>query len=252
MVLSQLGAGVKNAIITLLGCLTGALIYGIVEPAVMKLTKPRRPYKAFMLNQVTPTPFFVLALPIASVLAIVIFVVEHFVPWRTDLTVPNEPNATWISVRAWSPILTGVIVGCLQIPLVLAVKDTMGGSSSYCTVVSQILVTKPLRSLSPYLSKYRTGLANWWQVLYVSGAVFGAWMSANCSDTLGTVDGVSTATSFIGGVVMVFGSRLAAGCTSGHGLSGVGTLSLLSFVTVPAIFAGGMAAAFMLRTLAVI
>ena len=44
----------------------------------------------------------------------------------------------------------------------------------------------------------------------------------------------------IGGVVMIFGTRVAGGCTSGHGISGMATFSVASFVTVGAMFAGGI------------
>lgn len=59
------------------------------------------------------------------------------------------------------------------------------------------------------------------------------------SNTAAKVEGVGWAMSFIGGFVMLFGARLGGGCTSGHGLSGVGVLALVSFVAVAAMFAGG-------------
>jgi uncharacterized protein len=51
---------------------------------------------------------------------------------------------------------------------------------------------------------------------------------------------VPPAAALIGGVLMVFGSRMAEGCTSGHGLSGMALLQLRSFVAVPAMFTGGI------------
>jgi uncharacterized membrane protein YedE/YeeE len=47
-------------------------------------------------------------------------------------------------------------------------------------------------------------------------------------------------TSLVGGATMVFGAALAGGCPSGHGISGMATLSLPSFVTVAAMFSGGI------------
>lgn len=47
--------------------------------------------------------------------------------------------------------------------------------------------------------------------------------------------------SVIGGVVMLFGARIAGGCTSGHGISGMSQLSIASIVSVAAMFGGGMA-----------
>ncbi len=40
------------------------------------------------------------------------------------------------------------------------------------------------------------------------------------------------------------GGRMAGGCTSGHGLSGMALLSLQSLLGVPAMFAGGIVTAF--------
>jgi uncharacterized membrane protein YedE/YeeE len=60
---------------------------------------------------------------------------------------------------------------------------------------------------------------------------------------------VSIASSWLrvlhAGVLMLVGSRLAAGCTSGHGLSGMALLSINSFIMVPAMFAGAIATAFL-------
>jgi len=50
----------------------------------------------------------------------------------------------------------------------------------------------------------------------------------------------------IGGVLLTFGSRIAGGCTSGHGISGMSQLSISSIVTVAAIFGGGMGLAALL------
>ena len=50
----------------------------------------------------------------------------------------------------------------------------------------------------------------------------------------------------VGGAVMTFGARLAGGCTSGHGISGLATMGVASFVSVGAMFAGGIGLAWMI------
>jgi uncharacterized membrane protein YedE/YeeE len=45
---------------------------------------------------------------------------------------------------------------------------------------------------------------------------------------------------------MLFGARVADGCTSGHGLSGMAQLAVGSTVAVAAMFAGGIVAATLL------
>ncbi|MFT7288910.1 MAG: putative membrane protein YedE/YeeE [Halieaceae bacterium] len=49
--------------------------------------------------------------------------------------------------------------------------------------------------------------------------------------------------SFVGGVLLLFGARLAGGCTSGHMISGISQLALSSFIfgVVTFVVAIGMA-----------
>jgi uncharacterized membrane protein YedE/YeeE len=53
--------------------------------------------------------------------------------------------------------------------------------------------------------------------------------------------------AFAGGLLMLFGARIADGCTSGHGSSGSAQLAFGSFVAIGAMFAGGILSAFVLR-----
>jgi len=58
--------------------------------------------------------------------------------------------------------------------------------------------------------------------------------------TYGKAAGVPAWQGFVGGFLMIFGSRIGSGCTSGHGLSGMALLILKSIVAVPAMFLGGI------------
>jgi uncharacterized membrane protein YedE/YeeE len=51
----------------------------------------------------------------------------------------------------------------------------------------------------------------------------------------------------IGGLFVGFGTRLGGGCTSGHGVCGLGRLSLRSLVAVMTFMLFGMLAVFMMR-----
>ncbi len=46
----------------------------------------------------------------------------------------------------------------------MTVSDTLGGSSSYQTIVSQWVLGQKLTEMFPYLAKFRCGIGNWWQV----------------------------------------------------------------------------------------
>jgi uncharacterized membrane protein YedE/YeeE len=97
---------------------------------------------------------------------------------------------------------------------------------------------------------------NWWQVALVAGIALGAFASAKLSGAvrqpispiwaraLGShTPGRRYAVAFVAGFLMLFGARIADGCTSGHGLSGLAQLAVGSTVAVAAMFAGGIAAA---------
>ncbi|CAD6449276.1 6beafb9a-e8e9-4397-a739-8dcd564b53b3 [Sclerotinia trifoliorum] len=46
--------------------------------------------------------------------------------------------------------------------------------------------------------------------------------------------------AILGGIAMVLGARIAGGCTSGHGISGMSLLSVSSIISVCAMFGGGI------------
>lgn len=53
--------------------------------------------------------------------------------------------------------------------------------------------------------------------------------------------------AFLGGFLIVFGARLAGGCTSGHIISGITQLSISGFIFGAAVFASGIATAKLIR-----
>jgi hypothetical protein len=46
--------------------------------------------------------------------------------------------------------------------------------------------------------------------------------------------------AFLGGIILIFGARLAGGCTSGHAISGGLQLSVISWVFMMVVFAIGI------------
>jgi uncharacterized membrane protein YedE/YeeE len=157
--------------------------------------------------------------------------------------------------RAWSPYLAGVVIGLLQIPAFLLIETALGASSSYVTVGGLLAsVVDPSVTEIDYVAKHVAATAkNWWQVALVVGVALGAFASMRLSGArrhpvspiwtraLGTPNaGVRYAVAFAGGFVMLIGARIAGGCTSGHGLSGVSQLAVSSTISVAAMFAGGI------------
>jgi len=52
--------------------------------------------------------------------------------------------------------------------------------------------------------------------------------------------GLRALAAFVGGVVAMFGARLADGCPSGHGLSGMSQLAVSGYLAGAGFFAGGI------------
>lgn len=163
--------------------------------------------------------------------------------------------------KAWSPYPAGVLIGLLQIPAFLLINTALGASSSYVTVAAHLAAFfDPAVTGIQYAAKHMEGAKNWWQVALVAGIALGAFLSARLSGTVRggfspvwtrTVGARTTAgraaMGFAGGFLMLLGARIADGCTSGHGISGMAQLSVGSFIAVGAMFAGGILAAMMMK-----
>jgi uncharacterized protein len=163
--------------------------------------------------------------------------------------------------KAWSPYVAGVVIGLLQIPAFLMIETALGASSSYVTVGAAIASwIDPSLLLIDYVAKHIVGTAkNLWQVALVCGIAIGALISMKMSGAqrqpispiwaraLGSSSAaLRYAVAFGAGFLMLFGARIADGCTSGHGLSGLAQLSVGSTIAVAAMFAGGIATASLL------
>jgi uncharacterized protein len=165
-----------------------------------------------------------------------------------------------LTEKAWSPYLAGVVIGLLQIPTFLLMDTALGASSSYVTVAAHIASLFDNRVAEiKYLASHMWGAKNWWQVAVVGGIAAGAFLSMRLSGarrqtispvwarTMGTTTLAARAPiAFLAGLIMLFGARIAGGCTSGHGISGMAQLAAGSTVAVAAMFAGGILTATLL------
>lgn len=237
MVLVQLGTGTHNAVVTFTGCMTGAMLYGLVHSYMPTTTSNK---KEQFLDTHFNTSFASISIPLALLLGSIVLTIEYIIPWTTE-SPALESGVSMIAQKVWNPSFAGILIGLLQIPIIITIRDTIGGSSSYCTLLSQGLGKTGLLSSKyfNYFSRFRFGMGNWWQVLYVGGAVLGGAISSTLSGTWGTTSEVAPITAFIGGVCILFGAQMASGCTSGHGISGMGLLSTHSVIVVPMMFAAG-------------
>lgn len=148
--------------------------------------------------------------------------------------------------RVWSPYFSGILIGLLQIPVFLILGASLGTSASFGSVACWILEKGGDIGCFPLLK-------NWWQISFVIGIAIGAYLSRRFSGVIRKpisplwVKILKTSSiwprlvmAFCGGFLFLFGARLADGCTSGNGISGIALLSVGSFIVIFFMFVGGM------------
>ena len=153
----------------------------------------------------------------------------------------------------WNPYLAGAMVGIVAILSVVITGQFLGASTSFVRAagaVEQIFAPERVAQSEYYQS---VGLRVDWQIMLLVGLLAGA-AAAAWSDRSFKSEGVPPmwagrfgnnvwkrgAVAFVGGAFAMFGARLADGCPSGHGLSGLMQLSLSGFISLACFFAGGL------------
>jgi len=88
-----------------------------------------------------------------------------------------------------------------------------------------------------------------WRAWFVSGLLLAglAWQAAGAPVPLRA--GFPIAWVAAAGLLVGFGTRMGGGCTSGHGVCGLGRLSARSLVAVVTFMAAGMVSVFVVRHL---
>jgi hypothetical protein len=195
---------------------------------------------------------------VAGVLGVVVLifaiVLEVVKPWKEE--VPSRLLTDGVLVctnpitcPAWPPSVGGALIGLIQIPALLVVQTFLGSATSYQVIVSLwmrgLVKGGKTEKLFPYMATFsRPHQAQWWQIPYIAFVVLFSLIWAASANDVGNAKGLDAGVAFIGGFLMLFGSRWADGCTSGHGISGCAILTMEAFVAVPMMFAGGIATAF--------
>ena len=147
--------------------------------------------------------------------------------------------------------VTGGLLGVLAIASALATTYLMGRTTYLGTSTSFVraagfieqLFSPEAASSVPHYSSL--GIRVDWQFMLVIGIAIGAFISSIANGTFkvelippiwrerfGGSIAKRAVLSFIGGVIAIFGARLADGCPSGHGLSGVMQLSVSSLIAL--------------------
>ncbi|MBX9929006.1 MAG: YeeE/YedE family protein [Gemmatimonadaceae bacterium] len=159
------------------------------------------------------------------------------------------------SLPEWArlAILFGAL-GALSILLVAPI----GVSGTYPRAIGEVLrlVAPAVAAQNAYLEKVGRFLKP--ESMLVIGLVIGAFLAARTGraprakatepiHASETTNGRRYLNTFVGGFLIVFGARIAGGCTSGHVISGITQLSMSGFLFAAGVFATGLLTARLIR-----
>lgn len=88
-----------------------------------------------------------------------------------------------------------------------------------------------------------------WRLLFVFGLMAGTWIAIPFGYTLPNLPEYSYLLLIVAGLLVGVGTRIGSGCTSGHGICGLGRLSPRSIVATAVFMGSGMASVFIVRHL---
>jgi uncharacterized membrane protein YedE/YeeE len=157
----------------------------------------------------------------------------------------------------WNPYMAGALTGVLLVLSVAVAGKYFGASTTFARGAAVIeeavgVDTRQFDYFTTKDGKYGPFSLPDWQLLFVVGIALGGLAASLASGTfeIKRVPDMWAArfgerplwrnlTAFAGGIVLIVGARLAGGCPSGHGLSGLSQLALSGFVALAFFFAGG-------------
>lgn len=135
----------------------------------------------------------------------------------------------------------GLLLG-VAVSLIFVATGLVSGMSTFFSSTWSYV------SRLPFFAQERFTGSRGWRLVLAAGLILGALL---CMLTLGggepVVTGVSWWQLLLGGFIGGFGARLSNGCTSGHGICGLGSFQLPSLLAVLIFLATAMITANLVR-----
>lgn len=152
----------------------------------------------------------------------------------------------------WNPLGAGIALGLVLLLTFLLTGHGLGatGASTRLTAWLGMELAPAATTANEYLGPLTESgnpLSSWitWQVVGVAlGALLAAFMGGRLRFQLDGARRIGAVQrslgALVGGILAGFGARVAAGCTSGLGLSGAATLGIAAFVFLGTFFVAGL------------
>jgi uncharacterized protein len=156
--------------------------------------------------------------------------------------------------RSWSPFAVGAALGALETVAMLTAKKPLGITTPFEQAAAGAVEKMAPGAADRYHEAGGDVPIIGWEWGLVGGVVLGSFIGAKSSQELesktvpdawrekvGSSALLRYSAAAAGGALMMFGARMAKGCTSGHGISGTMQLAASSWLFNPIIFGVGAA-----------
>jgi len=225
----SMGEGSLDALVGFIGGLFGGVVYTVVLPSIKWMLG--RDYGQVALKSIAgehSVIFYLLVLATGGFLIAIAF-------WLNRLE--KAKDITWLFSGIGLAILTSVIF------LSVTTNRVLGASGFYPwlgDIITGETGNEYFKSIAP---------SGRWEMIFLSGAFLAGLILSlirkdfkltlihdNWKKYKGSSKGKRIAWAFAGGFLLIFGARLAGGCTSGHIISGGMQLALSSYLFAAVVF----------------
>ena len=135
----------------------------------------------------------------------------------------------WQEFTPWSSLIGGAIIG-LSVTILILFKGRIAGISGILGALMQFKNTPK----DHYV----------WRILFLIGLLSSSLIYSLFFNLPNMTIDASSIMLILGGVLVGFGTRMGSGCTSGHGICGLGRLSPRSLVATLSFMSAGFIACY--------
>ncbi|PVH80346.1 hypothetical protein DL98DRAFT_515448 [Cadophora sp. DSE1049] len=231
-VLVQIATGIRSGYFAFVGGIVGGTLYSMVKPYLVSTSSNRRAGSEVKDVRIEP------------------MTIQEYVGMREErLVLVYEGFLVLVLLLAslteraenvlFPPVVGGLLIGVGQVASLVLTGSAVGVSTAYEQLGG---VTKRAWGYISGRGEKSGPRPAYNSIAFAGGIVLGSWVLSRVLDFKipGGEAPIADSKAILGGFVMVLGARVAGGCTSGHGISGMSTFSVASIISVAAMFSGGM------------
>jgi hypothetical protein len=165
----------------------------------------------------------------------------------------------FLKKKSWSPYVAGILIGLLAISTFYTADRPIGISKAFSqtmVMIQKVFIPEYVRDneyIQETMPMVIEGIGVDWLWMLVLGIFIGAFISSKMSgefkkeivpelwkSRFGSGKTKRLLTAFLGGVMLLFGARLAGGCTAWHGINGSLQLALSGWIFFMIVFITGI------------